>query len=160
MKKNKQRKTAVKATTKVRYQVKQALVKRSDIKNHRPTVAQAQAWFGILNKGIFNGVLEMPEIRIERIRGALGECVCAWNARKLRVPADQIPVNYYPSKDIKIYIRLKPVYKTWKEFIETLAHEMVHLYQMTILKCPYSNHNADFYAWRNKFKQFGLGLCL
>lgn len=160
MKSKRGRKVRLKAVQKVRYQVKQALVKRSEIKNHRPTVAQAHAWFNILNKGIFNSELDTPEIRVERMRGALGECVCTWNARKIRVPQDQLPTKFYPSKDIKVYIRLKPVYKTWKEFIETLAHEMVHLYQMTVLKCPYSNHNADFYAWRNKFKQFGLGLCL
>lgn len=160
MKSTKYKKTSIKAQTKVRYQVKQALVKRGEIKNHRPTVAQAQAWFGILNKGIFDNKLQMPEIRIERMRGALGECVCLWNANKIKVPADQIPTKLYPHKDVKIYIRLRPIYETWKDFIETLAHEMVHLYQMTVLKCPYSNHNADFYSWKNKFKRFGLGLCL
>ena len=160
MKGKRERKISLKAVHKVRYQVKQALVKRGEIKNHRPTVAQAQAWFAILNKGIFNSVLEMPEIRVERMRGALGECVCTWNAKKFKVPQEQLPCRFLPNKNIKIYIRLKPIFRTWKEFIETLAHEMVHLYQMTILKCPYSNHNADFYAWRNKFKMFGLGLCL
>ena len=154
-----QRKVALKAVQKVRYQVKKALVKRGQIRDHRPTVAQAQAWFNILNKGLFGSVLAMPEIRVERMRGALGECVCTWNARKIRVPQDQLPTKFYPSKDVKIHIRLKPIYNTWKDFIETLAHEMVHYYQMTVLKCPYSNHNADFYAWRNKFKQFGLALC-
>jgi hypothetical protein len=158
MKRGKKRKLSIKAVKKVRYQVKQALVKRADIKNFRPTIAQAQSWFNILNKGLFTNMLEMPEIRVERMRGALGECVCTWNARKIRVPQDQLPTKFYPSKDVKIHIRLKPIYRTWKEFIETLAHEMVHLYQMTVLKCPYSNHNADFYAWRNKFKMFGLGL--
>lgn len=159
MKSKVQRKSSVKLVQQVRYQVKQALVKRSEIKDHRPTVTQAQSWFNILNKGIFNNALEMPEIRVERMRGAIGECVCTWNARKLSVPENHLPTKLYPNKNIKIYIRLKPVYRTWKEFIETLAHEMVHLYQMTVLKCPYSNHNADFYSWRNKFKRFGLGLC-
>ena len=45
-----------------------------------------------------------------------------------------------------------------KDFIETLAHEMVHLYQMTWLKDPYSNHNKNFFAWKNKFKYAGLNL--
>ncbi|HAI40644.1 MAG TPA: SprT-like family protein, partial [Maribacter sp.] len=49
-------------------------------------------------------------------------------------------------------------FPTWKEFIETLAHEMVHLYQMAWLKDPYSNHNANFFAWKNKFKLAGLNL--
>lgn len=158
MKSRVQKKSSIKLVQKVRYQVKQALVKRREIKNHRLSVAQAQAWFSILNKGIFNNELQMPEIKIERMRGALGECVCVWNAKKIKIPKDQLPTKLHPHKEIKIYIRLKPIYSTWKDFIETLAHEMVHYYQMTVLKCPYSNHNTDFYAWRNKFRRFGLGL--
>mgnify|MGYP003325392693 CR=1 FL=1 len=49
-------------------------------------------------------------------------------------------------------------FKSWKDFIETLAHEMVHLYQMQIAKDPYSNHNNNFYKFRDKFKQYGLAL--
>ena len=55
-------------------------------------------------------------------------------------------------------IELHNKYPTWKDFIETLAHEMVHLYQMQVRKDPYSNHNSTFYSWRNYFKLHGLRL--
>lgn len=155
MKRKKAKKTSRKL---VKLQVKKALEKRGAIKNHRPTVAQAQAWFNILNRGIFNESLEMPTIKIQRMRNAMGECVCTYDARKLKVKKDLLPTPMLPNDDIEIYIKLLPKYKTWKDFIETLAHEMIHLYQMTVLKCPRSNHNADFYLWRNTFKRFGLGL--
>ena len=45
-----------------------------------------------------------------------------------------------------------------REFYSTVAHEMVHLYQMTVLKDPYSNHNANFYSFRDRFKSAGLKL--
>lgn len=51
-------------------------------------------------------------------------------------------------------------YKTWRDFLETLAHEMVHQYQVEVIKDPYSNHNANFYAWREKFARYKLKLCL
>jgi len=35
---------------------------------------------------------------------------------------------------------------------------MVHLYQMTIMKDPYSNHNKNFYAFSQKFIDAGLKL--
>ena len=58
--------------------------------------------------------------------------------------------NHY---EIEINKRLVP-----KTLQRVLAHEMVHLYQMTVLKDPYSNHNSNFYAWKNRFKLAGLGL--
>ena len=57
-------------------------------------------------------------------------------------------------------IELHNRFKTWKDFLETLAHEMVHQYQVEIQKDPYSNHNANFYAWREKFARYGMKLTL
>jgi hypothetical protein len=159
MKSKKQRKMSVKAVKKVRFQVKQALVKRADVKNFKPTVAQAQSWFNILNKGIFNSRLTMPEMELRRLKDCWGQCFCIWDARKVKsvneraLPVDQIP---HPAVTFKIELRTK--YETWKDFIETLAHEMVHLYQMTVDRDIYSNHNANFYRWRNRFKSLGLRL--
>ena len=67
-----------------------------------------------------------------------------------RIIPHHVPVTYY------IQLHLK--FDSWKDFIETLAHEMVHLYQMTVIKDPYSNHNANFYKFVPKFKKIGLKL--
>ena len=69
---------------------------------------------------------------------------------------DQRVIPYHIECDYFIELHCK--FPKWKDFIETLAHEMVHLYQMTWLKDPYSNHNANFFAWKNKFKNAGLNL--
>ena len=47
---------------------------------------------------------------------------------------------------------------SWGNWLSVLAHEMVHLYQMQVWKDPYSNHNSNFYSWRNYFKLHGLRL--
>lgn len=159
----KQRKTKAigkKALKKVKSRVKKALVTRRDVKDHRPTLMQIQLWFGLLNKGIFNSKLAVPIFSIQRLHNALGECECSWDGRKVKCKKNHIPVKQLPNPAIEFKIKLLPKYQTWKDFIETLAHEMVHLYQMTIDRDVYSNHNTNFYKWRYRFKQFGLRLCL
>ena len=159
MKLTKQRKISVKAVKKVRYRVKQALVKRADVKNHKPTVAQCQSWFNILNKGLFEGKLVLPPIEIRQLKICKAQCIMLWDARSVKCPEGEIPAHSdHPSIEYKIEMASK--YDTWKDFIETLAHEMVHLYQMTVTKDRTANHNASFYSWRGKFKQFGLRLSL
>ena len=69
---------------------------------------------------------------------------------------DQRKIPYHI--DVEYYIELHCKFPKWKDFIETLAHEMVHLYQMTWVKDPYANHNANIFAWRNKFRMSGLSL--
>ena len=140
-----------------RFRVKNALKKREHIKAYRPTLPVAQSWFRTLNRGLFNGRLVEPVMCVKRLAHDWGRCIANWDNRKTpkgkfnqRVIPFHIPVDYY--------IELHCKFPTWKDFIETLSHEMVHLYQMTWLKDPYSNHNKNFYAWKNKFKSAGLGL--
>lgn len=159
MKSVKKKQLSIKAIKKVRYQIKQALVKRASIKNFKPTIPQAQSWFNILNRGLFANRLTLPEIKLKRLKDCYGQCTCIWDARKVKSMNERtLPVDKLPHPAIEFKIELAQRYDTWKTFIETLAHEMVHLYQMTIDKDIYSNHNANFYRWRNKFKRFGLAL--
>lgn len=161
MKKKKQKKTSKKMVKKVKFRVKQALINRGGIKNHKPTVAQAQSWFNVLNQGIFYSRLTLPTIEIKRLKDCFGECECSWDARSVKTRRkDQLPVDSLDHPSVSFKITLKSKYDTWKDFIETLAHEMVHLHQMTIDKDPYSNHSAKFFRWRSRFKTFGLALTL
>ena len=159
MKGQKQRKLSRRAVAKVRYQVKEALIKKRSVKNYRPTIASINSWFNTLNRGIFGSRLQTPTFKIKRLKGCFAQCICLWDARSVQCPKHELPVGQnHPS--IEFVIEMKTVYDTWKDFIETLAHEMVHLHQMTVDLDPTSNHNANFYRWRPTFKRFGLGLCL
>jgi len=50
-------------------------------------------------------------------------------------------------------------YESKKEFLNTLAHEMIHLWQQTVKKDT-GYHNKLFFSFRPKFKKIGLSLSL
>jgi len=50
-----------------------------------------------------------------------------------------------------------PEYHNKKEFVDTLGHEMVHLYQMANVGDT-GNHNKLFYSFRPKLNEIGLDL--
>ena len=140
-----------------RHRVKKALEKRKNIKSFTPTVEQCQSWFRTLNRTIFRKHLEEPTFVVRGMRLDWGICIADWDNRKCRKGTfNQDLIPYHVPIDYRIELHNK--FPTWKDFIETLAHEMVHLYQMTWLKDPYSNHNSNFYAWRAKFNASGLNL--
>ena len=141
----------------LKLRVKKALARRKNVKHFTPTVEQCQSWFRILNRGMFGRNLIQPKIIVRRMINDWGLCIADWDNRKCRagtfnqrVIPYHVPINYR--------IELHNKFPRWKDFIETLAHEMVHLYQMQVWKDPYSNHNANFYSWKNLFKQHNLEL--
>lgn len=101
-------------------------------------------WFRYINRAVFNNELpNFDKIIIKKwLKRAMGQ-VCA-----------------YPAKSPKlIELEMLRQYNTKRDFIETLAHEMIHLYQFA-LKKDTGNHNSIFYSFRPKFKFIGLGLSL
>lgn len=141
----------------LKLRVKRALARRKNVKHFTPTVEQCQSWFRILNRGMFGRNLIEPTLVVRRMINDWGLCIADWDNRKCRagtfnqrVIPYHVPINYR--------IELHNKFPRWKDFIETLAHEMVHLYQMQVWKDPYSNHNSYFYSWKNLFKQHNLRL--
>ena len=141
----------------LKLRVKRALARRKNVKHFTPTVEQCQSWFRILNRGMFGRNLTEPTLVVRRMIYDWGLCIADWDNRKCRagtfnqrVIPYHVPINYR--------IELHNKFPRWKDFIETLAHEMVHLYQMQVWKDPYSNHNSNFYSWKNYFKQHNLRL--
>ena len=152
-------KKKVKNTKKsIRLRVKNALKKREHIKAYRPTLPVAQSWFRTLNRGLFNGRLVEPDMLVKRLVGDWGRVVANWDNRKCRAGTYNQSVIPYEKAEIVYKLELHWQFPKWKDFIETLAHEMVHLYQMQVMEDPYSNHNNNFYSFRTKFKRYGLKL--
>ena len=141
----------------LKLRVKRALARRKNVKHFTPTVEQCQSWFRILNRGMFGRNLIAPVFRVRRMIYDWGLCIADWDNRKCRKGTfDQRVIPYHVPINYRIELHNK--FPKWKDFIETLAHEMVHLYQMQVWKDPYSNHNANFYSWKNYFKQHNLRL--
>ena len=55
-------------------------------------------------------------------------------------------------KGTRVYhLEMLPYYRNKKDFVDTLGHEMVHLYQMANVGDT-GNHNKLFYSFRPKLK--------
>ena len=98
-------------------------------------------WFDHINNEVFNGVVPYPHIvDIRRQRDTWGY-------------VKQIEVN-----NIKVVgLFMQPTYPTMGAFLQILAHEMIHVWQLMVIGDT-GNHNKHFYSWRKKFKEHNLTL--
>ena len=152
------KKSAKNVRKSLKIRVKNALKKRAHIKAYRPSLPVAQSWFRTLNRGLFGGRLIEPPIHIGRLMGDWGRCCANWDNRKTRKGTYNQRIIPYDRADIEYSLELHSKFPSWKDFIETLAHEMVHLYQMQVMEDPYANHNQNFYSFKSRFKTHGLAL--
>ncbi len=139
-------------------QFKRTLTEREGVIGFKPTPVMAAHWFRKLNQMLFDNKLRGCVINIRKLHHDWGRCVADWDNRHCRKGTFDQRVIPYHKTEVFYRIELHCKFPKWKDFIETLAHEMVHLYQMQVLNDPYSNHNENFYAFRNKFNSVGLRL--
>ena len=100
-------------------------------------------YFKIFNKSLFKNELNpFNDVKIKRIVRGSGQCVEYISYRK--------GTNFF-------VLEMMPKYKNKIKFLNTLSHEMVHLWQQTIKKDT-GNHNKLFFSFRNKFKRLNLKL--
>ena len=107
------------------------------------TFKDIRNYFKIFNKSLFKNVLNsFNDVKIKRIVRGSGQCVEYISYRK--------GTNFF-------VLEMMPKYKNKMEFLNTLSHEMVHLWQQTIKKDT-GNHNKLFFSFRNKFQRLNLKL--
>jgi hypothetical protein len=100
-------------------------------------------YFKYLNNILFKGKLNnFNDIKIRKMNNCSGQCV--------------ENISYYKGTSFFV-LKLKPVYKNKIEFLNTLAHEMLHLWQMTI-QHDNGKHNRLFFSFKSKFKKLNLSL--
>ena len=100
-------------------------------------------YFKIFNKSLFKNKLNpFNDIKIKRIIKGSGQCVEYLSYRK--------GTTFF-------VLEMMPKYKNKLEFLNTLAHEMVHLWQQTVMQDT-GNHNKLFWSFRTKFKKLNLRL--
>lgn len=109
------------------------------------TYKDIKKYFNFFNDNIFSGELEpFNDIQIKELK--YQKCV------------GQVIITDWKRKGTKVYeLEMNQKYDTKKDFLDTLVHEMVHLYQMTILKDT-GNHNKTFYSFRPVVESMGLEL--
>ena len=104
-------------------------------------------YFTLINREVFNNELSpFGKIEIKKIRDRIKYCY------------GLVEVLEWERKGTRIYrLQMQPTYRNKKEFVDTLGHEMVHLYQMAN-KGDSGNHNKLFYSFRPKLNRIGLDL--
>jgi hypothetical protein len=117
----------------------------SSKEKYSTTYKDIKKFFKILNEGLFNNKLspfndiEIKELKYQKCMGQ----VIQFDSKR---------------KGTRIHkLEMDTKYDTKKDFLDTLAHEMVHLYQFTQLN-DNGAHNKLFYSFSPKLKVVGLKL--
>lgn len=118
-------------------------------RKYKTTYKDIKKYFTIINKSVFNNLLSpFNEILIKKIYRDESKRYC-WG---------QVICQEWERKGTKQYwLEMLPEYRDKRDFVETLGHEMVHLYQMANIGDS-GNHNKVFYSFRSKLNRIGLDL--
>ena len=125
--------------------VKKSILKetKDTEKKYVTTYKEIKKYFKIFNKSLFKEKLNtFNDVKIKRIIQGSGQCVEYLSYRK--------GTSFF-------VLEMIPKYKNKLEFLNTLAHEMVHLWQQTVMKDT-GNHNQLFFSFKSKFKKLNLHL--
>jgi hypothetical protein len=117
----------------------------SSKEKYSTTYKDIKKFFKILNEGLFDNKLspfndiEIKELKYQKCMG-------------------QVIQFDFKRKGTRVHkLEMDTKYDTKKDFLDTLAHEMVHLYQFTQLNDS-GAHNKLFYSFSPKLKVVGLKL--
>ena len=126
-------------------QVKKKILRETKLsdKKYITTYKDIKKYFKYFNKILFNDKLSnFNDIQIKRLFKASGQCV----------------ENISYSKGTSFFVlEMMPKYTNKTEFLNTLSHEMVHLWQQTVMNDT-GNHNKLFFSFKPKFKKLNLTL--
>ena len=118
-------------------------------RKYKTTYKDIKKYFKVLNKALFKNILQpFNDIQIKKIYKDESKKFCY----------GQVTTWMWERKGTQqFWLEMLPTYRNKKEFVETLAHEMIHLWQMNI-KGDTGNHNKLFYSFRPKLNRLGLDL--
>tara|TARA_B100000929_G_scaffold229093_1_gene185515 strand:- start:3575 stop:3955 length:381 start_codon:yes stop_codon:yes gene_type:complete len=121
------------------------ILKRDLVSNrqYKTTYKDIKKYFKIINRSIFKNILTpFNDIQLKNINKCVGQVV-QW--------------EWKGKGTCQFHLEMLPYYRNKKEFVDTLAHEMVHLYQMNYAGDT-GNHNRLFYSFRPKLNRIGIDI--
>ena len=118
-------------------------------RKYKTTYKDIKKYFNVINKALFKNILQpFNDIQIKKIYKDKSKKFCY----------GQVTTWVWERKGTQqFWLEMLPTYRNKKEFVETLAHEMIHLWQMNH-KGDTGNHNKLFYSFRPKLNKLGLDL--
>jgi len=131
---------------KVKKLLKRELSEKSE---YITTYKDIKKYFKIINEAVFyNKLSPFNDVVIKQIR----------DNRPGKYCYGLVEILEWKRKGTRVYrLQMQPKYQSKKSFVDTLGHEMVHLYQMANLGDT-GNHNRVFYSFGPKLKEIGLNL--
>lgn len=117
------------------------LVKNSKPGKYKPNINDIVYWYDNLNEHIFDD--ELPTLQKVHIL----KKAPYWAETHCKKFKDGTPHHG---------MKFSPDYKSFKEFLEILAHEMVHVWEFKTY--GYMGHEKHFHSMAPKLKRFGLDL--
>ena len=127
------------------------ILKRDLVSNrkYKTTFKDINKYFKIINKAVFKNVLQpFNDIQIKKIYKDKSKKFCY----------GQVTTWIWERKGTQqFHLEMLPEYRDKKDFVDTLGHEMVHLYQMANVGDT-GNHNKLFYSYRPKLNAIGIDL--
>lgn len=117
---------------------KKLLKLEANSKKFRPTIADVEEWFHILNQQIFGNKLPPTKLSVKKLEEGFHA------------------FYYYHKKSVDTHteIHIHKTFESKKLFVEILAHEMIHHFQHSYDE-PLG-HGPSFTAWRDNLKLKGL----
>lgn len=113
------------------------------MKQYNVTPSKVTFWYRKLNKLIFNGQLKpFTSIYIRNHRRAYAYCCGDF---------DLFGEPFY-------WLSIRPKFSSLSQFLEILAHEMVHAYQF--LDEGKIHHGKSFLIWQEEFRKHGFDLSI
>jgi predicted NAD/FAD-binding protein len=111
-------------------------------RTYKTTYKDIHKYFKIFNKLLFKGkLIPFNDIKIRKIHSTWAQFTEVFNNRK---------------KTVSYWLEILPEFPNRKEFLISLAHEMIHYSQ--ILNGKQASHNDYFFSFKNKFKKLNLTL--
>ena len=109
------------------------------------TYKDIKKWFKYINDTVFDGILApfndvvIKDLRRQKCFGQVTQW--EWELKRTSV----------------FHLEMNTTYANKRQFIDTLAHEIVHLYQMRNVGDS-GNHNKLFYSFKPKMKRAGINM--
>lgn len=104
---------------------------------YHPVEDDINLWFRIINQEVFkNSLPEFHEIEIRRRRKVWAQCIVL--------------------DDDTVKLSMNNKFHNKKQFVNILAHEMVHLWEWTTYETM--GHGEKFKSWKPKLDAFDVGL--
>jgi|TARA_B100001245_G_scaffold209162_1_gene172552 hypothetical protein len=127
---------------KVKKRLKKELL---SVRKYKTTYKDIKKFFRLINENVFNGKLS-PFNDVNIMDMNRKRCI------------GQVLILEWERKGTKAFnLEMNKTYRNKKEFVDTLGHEMIHLFQMANLGDT-GNHNDIFYSFRPKLNAIGLDI--